>query len=97
MLRNLSASKEQAAMSGESVYDKLRMFNGQAAGWAWYGGGHGAVTPHLPTLTHPAMGGGPSPLNGSRDDPIIKRGEHHIHTSNMLFIYCCNSYRQPGG
>ncbi len=45
VLRNLAASKEQTAQhlsaaAADSVYDKLRMFNGQAAaaaGWAWYG------------------------------------------------------------
>ena len=45
VLRNLAASKEQSAShlsaaTADSVYDKLRMFNGQAAaaaGWAWYG------------------------------------------------------------
>ena len=45
VLRNLAASKEQSAnhlsaATADSVYDKIRMFNGQAAaaaGWAWYG------------------------------------------------------------
>jgi hypothetical protein len=45
VLRNLASSKEQSshhlsAAAADSVYDKLRMFNGQAAaaaGWAWYG------------------------------------------------------------
>ena len=44
VLRNLASQKEQQAAAvqahqgAESVYDKLRMFNGQAAGWppAWY-------------------------------------------------------------
>ena len=48
VLRNLAASKEQSAShlsaaTADSVYDKLRMFNGQAAaaaGWAWYGKNH---------------------------------------------------------
>ena len=31
-------------MSADSVYDKLRMFNGGGAGWAWYG--------TTPTPTH---------------------------------------------
>ena len=41
VLRNLASQKEQQAASSqsESVYDKLRMFNGQAPGWAWYPGG----------------------------------------------------------
>ena len=50
VLRNIAATKEQtshthhlssatAAATADSVYDKLRMFNGQAAAasWAWYG------------------------------------------------------------
>ena len=45
VLRNLASSKEQSAhhlsaATADAVYDKLRMFNGQAAaaaGWAWYG------------------------------------------------------------
>ena len=48
VLRNLASSKEQSthhlsAAAADSVYDKLRMFNGQAAaaaGWAWYGKSH---------------------------------------------------------
>ena len=34
------------------MYDKLRMFNGQAASWAWYGAGPGAS--HLGLTTGPA-------------------------------------------
>ena len=39
-----------AAAAADSVYDKLRMFNGQAAaaaGWAWYGATAAGTTPHL--------------------------------------------------
>merc|ERR1719225_2535898 len=69
VLRNLASSKEQSshhlsAAAADSVYDKLRMFNGQAAaaaGWAWYGAATGGPTSHLglgghhnPT-THPAL------------------------------------------
>jgi len=42
----------------DSVYDKLRMFNGQAASWAWYGAAApGATHLGLPTgpPTHPAL------------------------------------------
>merc|ERR1719507_1644310 len=69
VLRNLASSKEQSshhlsAAAADSVYDKLRMFNGQAAaaaGWAWYGAATGGPTSHLglgghhnPT-PHPAL------------------------------------------
>lgn len=52
VLRNLASQKEQAASAqNDSVYEKLRMFNGQAAtGW-WY--------PGLPTAPAPAI---PAPL-----------------------------------
>ncbi|SPP88948.1 paired box protein Pax-6 isoform X1 [Drosophila guanche] len=37
VLRNLASQKEQQAQQqNESVYEKLRMFNGQTSGWAWY-------------------------------------------------------------
>ena len=47
-------------VSADSVYDKLRMFNGGGASWAWYGatptpthlGLHTAPPPH-PALAHP--------------------------------------------
>ena len=41
----------------DSVYDKLRMFNGQAASWAWYGATPSATHLGLPTAppTHPAL------------------------------------------
>ncbi|XP_011556609.2 paired box protein Pax-6 isoform X1 [Plutella xylostella] len=64
VLRNLASQKEQAASAqNDSVYEKLRMFNGQAAtGW-WY--------PGLPAPAAPAI---PAPLPpqvqraGSADD-----------------------------
>lgn len=53
MLRNLASQKEQQATAqSESVYDKLRMFNGQAPGWAWYPGT--PPTPHLGLPPNPA-------------------------------------------
>ncbi|XP_059609795.1 paired box protein Pax-6 [Phlebotomus argentipes] len=46
VLRNLASQKEQQVQQqSETVYDKLRMFNGQSSGWAWYPGG--ASGPHL--------------------------------------------------
>ncbi|KAJ4451185.1 hypothetical protein ANN_02627 [Periplaneta americana] len=53
VLRNLAAQKEQQVTAqNESVYDKLRMFNGQAPGWAWYPGT--PPTPHLSLPPNPA-------------------------------------------
>jgi hypothetical protein len=57
----LASSKEQtahhlSAAAADSVYDKLRMFNGQAAaaaGWAWYGAATGGPAPHLGLSTGP--------------------------------------------
>lgn len=68
VLRNLAAQKEQqASAQSESVYDKLRMFNGQAAGWAWYPG------------TPPPMSLPPAPTSAlgqvTRED-IQKRGRN---------------------
>ncbi|KAH8385425.1 hypothetical protein KR009_002225 [Drosophila setifemur] len=73
VLRNLASQKEQQAQQqNESVYEKLRMFNGQTGGWAWYPSN--TTTAHLtipPTATT-----APTPTNLSgplnRDD-IPKR------------------------
>lgn len=76
VLRNLAAQKEQqsAAAASESVYDKLRMFNGQAGGWAWY--------PGAPPPTHPLglpHGHVATPIPGhhlpSRNDDPHKRAD----------------------
>ncbi|KAK3922527.1 Paired box protein Pax-6 [Frankliniella fusca] len=57
VLRNLASQKEQqaSAAQSESVYDKLRMFNGQAPGWAWYPGAP-HTAPHLGLTSGAAMG-----------------------------------------
>ncbi|KAK6637567.1 hypothetical protein RUM44_007989 [Polyplax serrata] len=68
VLRNLAAQKEQSSAQNESVYDKLRMFNGQAPGWAWYPG-----TPPTTHLTLPPNPTTTLPGQVSRDD-IQKRG-----------------------
>ncbi|KAF6216824.1 hypothetical protein GE061_001174 [Apolygus lucorum] len=68
VLRNLAAQKEQQASAqaqSESVYDKLRMFNGQAAaaaaaGWAWY--------PGTPPAPHLALPHNAPPLHLSHED-----------------------------
>lgn len=69
VLRNLASQKEQqASAQNESVYDKLRMFNGQTPGWAWY--------PGTPTAPHLGLPPAPAALTTqiTRDD-IQKRGE----------------------
>ncbi|KAI8118754.1 Paired box protein Pax-6 [Lucilia cuprina] len=53
VLRNLASQKEQQAQQqSESVYEKLRMFNGQSGGWAWYPGN--TTTAHLALPPTPA-------------------------------------------
>ncbi|KAK1121867.1 hypothetical protein K0M31_010177 [Melipona bicolor] len=91
VLRNLASQKEQQAAAvqahqgAESVYDKLRMFNGQAAGWppAWYSAtpSHHPLATGIPTAATP--GSGQSLLPGSqlhgRDDSLLKRsGEFQL-------------------
>ena len=85
VLRNLASQKEQQAAAvqahqgAESVYDKLRMFNGQAAGWphAWYSAtpSHHSLATGLPGAGAPASS--QSLLPGSqlhgRDDSLLKR------------------------
>lgn len=91
VLRNLASVKEQQAVAvqahqgAESVYDKLRMFNGQAAGWphAWYSatpthhslagtGIPGAPPPSAPGTGQSLLPGGGTQLHG-RDDSLLKR------------------------
>jgi len=60
VLRNLVSTKEAGShhqVTPDSVYDKLRMFNGQAASWAWYGATPSATHLGLPSgpPTHPAL------------------------------------------
>ncbi|XP_075234682.1 paired box 6 protein twin of eyeless [Lycorma delicatula] len=78
VLRNLAAQKEQqVSAQNESVYDKLRMFNGQAPGWAWYPGSAPAAHLSLPPNPTTALSG-----QVTRDD-IHKRGELvHENTSD---------------
>ncbi|KAK0091373.1 hypothetical protein PV326_003316, partial [Microctonus aethiopoides] len=85
VLRNLASQKEQQAAAvqahqgAESVYDKLRIFNGQATGWppAWYSAApsHHPLATGIPTTTTPATGQSLLPggqLHG-RDDSLLKR------------------------
>lgn len=103
VLRNLASQKEQQAAAvqahqgAESVYDKLRMFNGQATGWppAWYSAtpSHHPLATGIPTTAAP--GTGQSLLPGGqlhpRDDSLLKRsGNFYIFTfTSHYFIYIC--------
>lgn len=80
VLRNLASQKEQQSVPSDSVYDKLRMFNGQSGGWAWYPTSNTAPT-HLslpPTPTSAQLSG-----QLARDD-LQKRGEF------FFFLVCKN-------
>ncbi|XP_054256837.1 paired box protein Pax-6-like isoform X2 [Macrosteles quadrilineatus] len=78
VLRNLAAQKEQQVSSqNESVYDKLRMFNGQTPGWAWYPG-TSPTAAHLGLPPNPAAALAPQV---TRDD-IPKRDMIHENTSD---------------
>lgn len=98
VLRNLASQKEQQAAAvqvhqgTESVYDKLRMFNGQATGWppAWYSAtpSHHPLATGLPTSAPP--GQSLLPTGGSlhpRDDSLLKRsGESIFFSTALLFL-----------
>ncbi|XP_063706311.1 paired box protein Pax-6 [Culicoides brevitarsis] len=79
VLRNLASQKEQQAsvQSSDSVYDKLRIFNNQASGWAWYPSG--APPTHLSLPSAAAA----SQLNSqlAREDVVgaAKRGLFSSH------------------
>ncbi|KAH8269766.1 hypothetical protein KR018_001292 [Drosophila ironensis] len=69
VLRNLASQKEQQAQQqNESVYEKLRMFNGQTGGWAWYPGN--TTTAHLSLPPTTATVPNPTNLSGqiNRED-----------------------------
>lgn len=69
VLRNLASQKEQqASVQSDSVYDKLRIFNSQSSGWAWYPSGAPPTHLSLPTAA--------SQLNSqlARED-VTKRGK----------------------
>ena len=98
VLRNLASSKEQSAhhlsaATADSVYDKLRMFNGQAAaaaGWAWYGaaaggptshlglGGHNHATSHPALTSHQFSGSVGSNGGSSGDRESADEKKHHL-------------------
>jgi len=103
VLRNLASSKEQSAhhlsaATADSVYDKLRMFNGQAAaaaGWAWYGAAAGGPTSHLglgghhnptshPALTSHQFGGSVGSNGGSSGDrESADEKKHHLSDNHL--------------
>lgn len=72
VLRNLASQKEQQAQQqSESVYEKLRMFNGQSGGWAWYPGN--TTTAHLALPPTPAT----ATLTGQiTREEMLKRGKY---------------------
>lgn len=98
VLRNLAAQKEQQSgnPTADSVYDKLRMFNGQAAavsaaaGWAWYPAGANPGTIGLPPPTTPLSA--PMPPSSARDDPH-KRGMNASHLVNRpTYLFQLTTY-----
>ena len=90
VLRNLAAQKEQGShhqVTPDSVYDKLRMFNGQAASWAWYGATPSATHLGLPTAppTHPALS---HPFQANREILEDKKpGNGFLHFSTSITRY----------
>lgn len=80
VLRNLASQKEQAASQAQndSVYEKLRMFNGQAAtGW-WYPGL--PTAPAAPTIPAPL----PPQLNRTGNSEDHKRGKWQATSGNIV-------------
>ncbi|KMZ07347.1 paired box protein Pax-6 isoform X1 [Drosophila simulans] len=73
VLRNLASQKEQQAQQqNESVYEKLRMFNGQTGGWAWYPSN--TTTAHLTLPPAASVVTSPANLSGQADrDDVQKR------------------------
>ncbi|GBP56713.1 Paired box protein Pax-6 [Eumeta japonica] len=73
VLRNLASQKEQAASAqNDSVYEKLRMFNGQAAGGWWY--------PGLPAPAAPLPAPLPPQVNREEQHKRVsnKRRDRHL-------------------
>lgn len=85
-----SQKEHQIQHQNESVYDKLRMFNGQSGGWAWYPAAAAAATVTCSTANVPSQLSIPAPssitnitasnlstnLNGNQliRDDSLKRG-----------------------
>ncbi|XP_044573951.1 paired box protein Pax-6 isoform X5 [Drosophila ananassae] len=84
VLRNLASQKEQQAQQqNESVYEKLRMFNGQTGGWAWYPSN--STTTHLALPPASATVATPTNLSGpiNRED-IQKREFERTHYPDVF-------------
>lgn len=90
-----SQKEHQIQHQNESVYDKLRMFNGQSSGWAWYPAAAAQVTTaNVPTqlsiqapssIANITASNITSNLNGNQliRDELHKRGNsNHTNTCN---------------
>ncbi|EDV33930.1 uncharacterized protein Dana_GF21877, isoform A [Drosophila ananassae] len=79
VLRNLASQKEQQAQQqNESVYEKLRMFNGQTGGWAWYPSN--STTTHLALPPASATVATPTNLSGPINREDIQKRELQYST-----------------
>lgn len=89
VLRNLASQKEQQAQQqSESVYEKLRMFNGQSGGWAWYPGN--TTTAHLALPPTPA---GATLTSQITREELLKRGKYIITMPTLLLSLLLNTYK----
>lgn len=95
-----SQKEHQIQHQNESVYDKLRMFNGQSGGWAWYPAAAAAATVTCSTANVPTQLSIQAPssitnitasnlttnLNGNQlvRDDSLKRGNPFLHTRIIL-------------
>ncbi|TMW46015.1 hypothetical protein DOY81_008905, partial [Sarcophaga bullata] len=72
----------------ESVYEKLRMFNGQSGGWAWYPGN--TATAHLALPPTPAT----ATLTGqiTREEILKRDSESSDRVSRCSYTYSPQSY-----
>lgn len=81
----MASQKEQQSAQNDSVYDKLRMFNGQSGGWAWYPSNTAPTHLSLPPTPTSAQ------LSGQLTrDELQKRGEFYFHFK-ILGIFTNNS------
>ena len=88
MMNIYEYENDAGQVTPDSVYDKLRMFNGQAASWAWYGATPSATHLGLPAAppTHPAL---PHPFQTNREileDKKPGRGIKLVSVVSVLSI-----------